>query len=226
MNRKEHIRRCIAKRAAQELKDGDVVNLGIGIPTLVSDYVPPNVSIHLHTENGMLEVGPSPPPEQADPQLINASRQPVSELPGASYFDSGLSFAIMRGGHLDATIIGALQVSQKGDLASWAIPGKPILGVGGAMDLVVGAKRVIVATTHQTKDGQPKILPECTYPLTAREEVDVLVTEHAVFRFEKGKMILVEIGDHLTLEDLKSITPAEYEIHPHLKVVNRWEGLE
>lgn len=226
MNRKERIRHCIAKRAAQELKDGDVVNLGIGIPTLVNDYIPSDITIHLHTENGMLEVGPTPPPEKADPQLINASRQPISELPGASYFDSGLSFAIMRGGHLDATIIGGLQVSQTGDLASWAIPGKPILGVGGAMDLVVGAKRVIVTTTHQTKNGEPKILPKCTYPLTARGEVDVLVTEHAVFRFEEGKMILVEIGDHLALEDLKSITPAEYEIHPHLKVVNRWKGLE
>ena len=226
MNRKERIRHIIAKRAARELRDGDVVNLGIGIPTLVSDYIPPGVTVHFHTENGMLEVGPTPPPDRADPQLINASRQPISELPGASYFDSGLSFAIMRGGHLDATVIGALQVSQRGDLASWAVPGKPVLGVGGAMDLVVGAKRVIVATTHLTKDGKPKILPECTYPLTAREEVDVLVTEHAVFRFEKGKMFLVEIGDHLTMEELKSITPAEYDIHPDLKVVDRWEGLK
>ncbi|MDN4595253.1 3-oxoacid CoA-transferase subunit B [Polycladomyces subterraneus] len=225
MNQRDRIRHCIARRAALELRDGDVVNLGIGIPTLVNDYIPPGVTIHLHTENGMLEVGPTPPPDQVDPLLVNASRQPISELPGASYFDSGLSFAMMRGGHLDTTIIGALQVSQAGDIASWAVPGKTVLGVGGAMDLVVGAKRVIVATTHQTKEGQPKILPECTLPLTARGEVDVLVTEHAVFHFNEGRMILVEIGDHLDLKELKSITPADYEIHPQLTVVDRWEGV-
>ncbi|MDA8351596.1 MAG: 3-oxoacid CoA-transferase subunit B [Firmicutes bacterium] len=217
------IRRRIARRAAQELRDGDVVNLGIGIPTLVNNELPPGVNIHLHTENGMMEVGPSPPPEAADPQLINASRQLISELPGSSYFDSGLSFAMMRGGHLDVTIIGALQVSQRGDLASWAVPGKTVLGVGGAMDLVVGAKRVIVATTHRTKEGQPKLLPECTLPLTARGEVDVLVTEHAVFRFEANCMILTEIGSHLSLRELKAITPAEFQVHPQLKVVNRKE---
>ncbi|SDC09166.1 3-oxoacid CoA-transferase subunit B [Melghirimyces thermohalophilus] len=217
------IRRRIARRAAQELRDGDVVNLGIGIPTLVNNELSPGVNIHLHTENGMMEVGPSPPPEAADPQLINASRQLISELPGSSYFDSGLSFAMMRGGHLDVTIIGALQVSQRGDLASWAVPGKTVLGVGGAMDLVVGAKRVIVATTHRTKEGQPKLLPECTLPLTARGEVDVLVTEHAVFRFEANCMILTEIGSHLSLRELKAITPAEFQVHPQLKVVNRKE---
>lgn len=131
MNQRDRIRHCIARRAAGELKDGDVVNLGIGIPTLVSDYIPPGVAIHLHTENGMLEVGPTPPPDQVDPQLVNASRQPITELPGASYFDSGLSFAMMRGGHLDTTIIGALQVSQTGDIASWAVPGKQSSGSGG-----------------------------------------------------------------------------------------------
>jgi 3-oxoacid CoA-transferase B subunit len=221
----QEVRQSIARRAAQELRDGDIVNLGIGIPTLVNNYIPSDVNIHLHTENGMLEVGPSPSPDSVDPNLINASRQPISELPGASYFDSGMSFSIMRGGHLDATVIGALQVSQAGDLASWAVPGRTVLGVGGAMDLVVGAKRVIVATTHLTKDGNPKILPSCTYPLTAKQVVDVLVTEHAVFHFREGQMTLVEIGDHLTLEELKAITPAGYGVHPGLTVAKRKEAI-
>lgn len=224
MPTEEQIRHIIARRAALELHDGDVVNLGIGIPSLVNNYVPPGVRIHLHSENGILEVGPSPSPDKADPNLVNASRQPVTELPGTSYFDSALSFSMMRGGHIDATIIGALQVSETGDIASWAVPGKTVLGVGGAMDLVVGAKRVIVAMQHTTKEGEPKLVPQCTLPLTARGEADAVVTEHAVFRFQNGRMVLVEIGDHIDLETLRRLTAATFEVDESLRVVKRWEG--
>lgn len=218
----EQIRHIIARRAALELRDGDVVNLGIGIPSLVNRYLPPGRRIHLHSENGILEMGPPPSPEEADPNLINASRQPVTELPGTSYFDSALSFAMIRGGHIDVTVVGALQVSEKGDIASWVIPGKSVLGVGGAMDLVVGTKRVIVAMRHTTKEGRPRLLERCTLPLTAKGVADTVVTEHAVFRFRKGRMVLVEIGDHITVEELQRITSARFQIEEPLRVVNRW----
>lgn len=188
----DSIKKYIAWRCAQELKSG-VVNLGIGIPTLVADYLPKGL-VTLHSENGILGVGPEPDPKEFiyDPETIeltNASGiQAITALPHASYFDSSLSFTIMRGGHLDATVIGALQVSETGDLASWAVPGKDVLGVGGAMDLVIGAKRVIAAMTHLSLKGEPKILPECTYPLTAKTRVDTIVTEYAVFKFREGRM--------------------------------------
>lgn len=214
-------RQYIAWRAAQELEDGDIVNLGIGIPVLVADYIPADRKVFLQSENGILGVGPTPPPEQSDPDLINASKLPISELGGASYFDSAMSFAMMRGGHVDKTVIGALQVSESGDIANWAVPGKDVLGVGGAMDLIVGAKTVIVATTHLTPDGKPKLLPSCTYPLTARGEVDILVTEFSVFRFEKSKMTLEELVDSLSLDQLKEITPAKFEVSKNIRRVSR-----
>lgn len=221
----DSIKKYIAWRCAQELKSG-VVNLGIGIPTLVADYLPKGL-VTLHSENGILGVGPEPDPKEFiyDPETIeltNASGiQAITALPHASYFDSSLSFTIMRGGHLDATVIGALQVSETGDLASWAVPGKDVLGVGGAMDLVIGAKRVIAAMTHLSPKGEPKILPECTYPLTAKNRVDTIVTEYAVFKFREGRMYLVELVDEISLEQLKEMTPASYEVGEEFRVVKR-----
>jgi 3-oxoacid CoA-transferase B subunit len=215
------VKHYIAWRAAQELKDGEIVNLGIGIPVLVADYLPPDKQIFLQSENGILGVGPTPPPNEQDPDLINASKLPISEAPGAAYFDSALSFSMMRGGHIDKTIIGALQVSERGDIANWAVPGKDVLGVGGAMDLTVGAKTVIVVATHLTLTGEPKILPLCTYPLTAKEEADVLITEFCVFTFKNRQMVLEELVDELTLEQVKKITPATFEISETFRVVQR-----
>nr|WP_263324477.1 3-oxoacid CoA-transferase subunit B [Neobacillus sp. Marseille-Q6967] len=221
----ESIKHYIAWRCAQEITEG-VINLGIGIPTLVADYLPKG-KVTLHSENGMLGVGPVPAPEDmiSDVEkidLVNSSGvQQITALPHASYFDSSLSFCMMRGGHLDATVIGALQVSERGDIASWAVPGKDVLGVGGAMDLVVGAKRVIAALTHQSAKGEPKILPECTYPLTAKNRVDTIITEYAVFKFREGQMLLVELVDEVTFEELKNMTPASYEIADDFKWVSR-----
>ncbi|MEH7335896.1 3-oxoacid CoA-transferase subunit B [Neobacillus drentensis] len=226
----DSIKHYIAWRCAQELKSG-VVNLGIGIPTLVADYLPKG-RITLHSENGILGVGPEPGPDEIVPNvdqmdLVNASGvQPITALPHASYFDSSLSFAIMRGGHLDATVIGALQVSEGGDIASWAVPGKDVLGVGGAMDLVIGARRVIAAMTHLSPKGEPKILQECTYPLTAKNRVDTIVTEYAVFKFREGRLWLVELVDELTFEQLKEMTPASYEIANDFQWVQRKELIE
>lgn len=215
------IKNYIAWRAAKELTIG-VVNLGIGIPTLVSNYLPEGL-VTLHSENGILGVGPEAPKGEEDHDLVNAGKIPVTEQPHTSYFDSSLSFAIMRGGHLDATIIGALQVAENGDIASWAIPNQDVLGVGGAMDLVVGAKKVIVATTHLTRKGEPKILPECTYPLTAKNRVDTIITEYAVFKIKDKKLYLVEKIEEVSLEELKEMTPANYTVVDDLKVVNREE---
>ncbi|SFJ55104.1 3-oxoacid CoA-transferase subunit B [Thermoflavimicrobium dichotomicum] len=218
-------RHYVAWRAAQELESGDIVNLGIGIPILVADYIPKDRQVFLQSENGILGVGPTPPTESQDPDLINASKLPISEQIGASYFDSSLSFAMMRGGHIHKTVIGTLQISQSGDIANWAVPGKDVLGVGGAMDLIVGARTVIVVSTHLTSDGKPKILPACTFPLTAKGEADVLITEYAVFRFIDNQMVLEELVDDLTLDQLKQITPAHYEISDHFRMVNRTEYL-
>jgi 3-oxoacid CoA-transferase B subunit len=212
---KEQIKHYIAWRCAQELTPG-VVNLGIGIPIHVADYIHSS-QISLQSENGILGVGPTPPPQEQDPDLINASKLPISELPYSSYFDSSMSFAMMRGGHIDATVVGALQVAENGDLASWAVPGQDVLGVGGVMDLVVGAKRVIVAMTHVSANGEPKILPRCTYPLTARGRVDTIVTEYAVFQVRDGKLWLVELVAEMTLDDLKQLTPGHYEIAEDLR---------
>ena len=216
---KNQIKEYIAWRCAQELNSG-IVNLGIGIPTLVANYISTG-SITLHSENGILGVGPSPDKGEEDINIVNASKKPITALPHASYFDSSTSFGIMRGGHLDTTVIGALQVSEQGDIASWAIPGKDVLGVGGAMDLVIGAKRVIATMTHLTRDGAPKFLRECTYPLTAKKRVDTIITEFAVFKYKDNCFWLIEKSDDITLEQLKEITPAYYQFSGDLKIFNR-----
>jgi 3-oxoacid CoA-transferase B subunit len=206
----------MAIRAAKEIRSGNIVNLGIGIPTLVADFLPKEKNVYLHTENGLLGVGPTPSKEELDPEIINAGKLPVTAQVGASYFSSSESFAMIRGGHVDVAILGALQVAENGDIANWAVPGKDILGVGGAMDLVAGAKKVIVTTQHCAKNGEPKILRRCTYPITAKNVVRLLITELAVFRFENGKMILEEISEEITEQGLKEITPAEYTVSANL----------
>jgi 3-oxoacid CoA-transferase B subunit len=204
-------RELIARRAARELRDGDVVNLGIGIPTMIPDHLEGR-DIFLHTENGLLGVGPRPGPGELDPDLIDAGKQPVTANPGASYFSSADAFAMIRGGHVDVAVLGALQVSQDGDLASWAVPGRDVLGVGGAMDLVAGARRVVVATTHCDSSGAPKLVRRCSYPLTAAGEVDVVVTELAVFQIGGGRMALRELQPGASLEEVRRHTEAEFEV--------------
>lgn len=211
------IKEMIAKRVAEEIKAGTIVNLGIGIPTLVANYIPEDKSVYLHTENGLLGVGPSPEKGKEDPEIINAGKLPVTSQKGASYFSSSESFAMIRGGHVDTVVLGALQVSETGDLANWAVPGKDILGVGGAMDLVVGTKEVIIATQHCTRDGEPKIVSRCEIPLTAKGVVSTLISEYAVFRFKENEMILEELVEGWTVEQLKEITPAHFTVSPTLK---------
>jgi 3-oxoacid CoA-transferase B subunit len=206
------VRARIAARAAQELQPGDVVNLGVGIPTLIPDFLGRDTEVFLHSENGLLGVGPRPSPDDFDPDLIDAAKQPITALPGAAYFDSADSFAMIRGGHVDVAVLGALQVSSAGDIANWAVPGKDVLGVGGAMDLVVGARRVIVTMTATSSRGEPKVVPECTLPLTARAAADVVVTELCVFRLRRGRLQVTELLAGATLGDVASVTTAEYEV--------------
>lgn len=206
----DDLRLRIAERAARELRPGEVVNLGIGIPNLIPGMLGVGTQVFLHTENGLLGVGPRPLEGDLDPDLIDAAKQPVTALAGASYFDSAESFAMIRGGHIDVAVLGALEVSASGDIANWAVPGKDVLGVGGAMDLVVGAARVIVTMTATSSRGDPKIVAECAYPLSAAGVVDVIVTELSVFRLRDGQLHLTELLDGAGLADVAAVTTAPY----------------
>lgn len=210
-------RELIARRIAREFKDGDVVNLGIGLPTLVANFIPEGINIILQSENGFVGLGPTPEPGEEDPNLTNAGGQPVTIKPGGAFFDSATSFTIIRGGHLDVTVLGALQVDQMGNLANWMVPGKLVPGMGGAMDLTVGAKKVIVATEHVTKNGSPKILKECTLPLTAKGEVDLIVTDMAVIEVTPTGLLLKEIAPDTTVDQVIVATEAELKIDENLR---------
>ncbi|MDB5431543.1 MAG: 3-oxoacid CoA-transferase, subunit [Caulobacter sp.] len=206
-------REQMAERAAAELRDGFYVNLGIGIPTLVANYIPPGMSVTLQSENGMLGMGPFPYEGEADADLINAGKQTITELPSSSYFSSADSFAMIRGGHIALSILGGMQVSEAGDLANWMVPGKMVKGMGGAMDLVAGVKRVVVVMDHTEKSGAPKLLRQCNLPLTGQQVVDLLITDLGVFDIGRGAGVrLTALADGVTLEEIKSKTEAHFQV--------------
>ena len=212
-------KQIIAKRIGKELKDGQLVNLGIGLPTLVTNYIPEGVHVTLQSENGMVGMGATPAKGEENKDVVNAGGQFTTILPGGAYFDTAMSFALIRGGHVDMTVLGALEVDQEGNLANWIVPGKMVPGMGGAMDLVVGAKKVIIAMQHTAK-GTPKILKKCTLPLTAKGQVNLIVTELGVMEFTDKGLELIEINKDTTVEEVKSLTEAELIISKNLKIMD------
>jgi len=209
----------IAKRIVSELHEGAVVNLGVGIPTLIQNYLKPDSKVFLQSENGLLGMGPTPHKDEVDMNLISASKQPISLGEGASIFSSSDSFAMIRGGHIDIAVMGALQVSETGEIANWAVPGKDILGVGGAMDLVASAKKIIITMTHVTKENTPKIVKNLTYPTSGIRTADLIVTEKAVFRNENGELLLEEISSDSSVDEIRKLTEAHFRVSENLQMM-------